>query len=85
MDGRLFSLEHPSFLSVGLGVKEVSSALNTFLAKYMEVGEPIDSETARILDLNSEYLGVSPIQLMENAGRAVAEEASRRVAPRVGP
>jgi len=52
--------------------------LNTFLAKYMEVGEPIDSETARILDLNSEYLGVSPIQLMENAGRAVAEEASRR-------
>ncbi|MEM2122265.1 MAG: NAD(P)H-hydrate dehydratase [Candidatus Bathyarchaeia archaeon] len=53
--------------------------MDTLLAKYMYLGEPIDSETARILDLNSEYLGIAPIQLMENAGRAVAEEASRRI------
>ncbi len=31
-----------------------------------------------ILDRNSEYLGVSTLQLMENAGRAVADEISAR-------
>jgi len=32
----------------------------------------------RIIDMNSEYLGVSTLQLMENAGRAVAEEVLTR-------
>ncbi|MEM3517032.1 MAG: NAD(P)H-hydrate dehydratase [Candidatus Bathyarchaeia archaeon] len=30
------------------------------------------------LELNSEYLGVTPLQLMENAGKAVADEVVRR-------
>ncbi len=46
--------------------------------KYTGMLESVDSMTVRILDLNSEYLGVSPIQLMENAGKAVAEEVSSR-------
>ncbi len=33
----------------------------------------------RVIDLNSEYLGVSTLQLMENAGRAVADEALSHV------
>jgi hydroxyethylthiazole kinase-like uncharacterized protein yjeF len=35
----------------------------------------------RRLDLNSEYLGVSTLQLMENAGRAVAAEITSRFKP----
>ncbi|MCW3974807.1 MAG: bifunctional ADP-dependent NAD(P)H-hydrate dehydratase/NAD(P)H-hydrate epimerase, partial [Candidatus Bathyarchaeota archaeon] len=35
------------------------------------------SEMAR-LELNSEYLGISPQLLMENAGRAVADEIKSR-------
>ena len=31
----------------------------------------------QIQDLNSEYLGVSRLQLMENAGMAVAQEVRR--------
>ncbi|MBU4201611.1 MAG: NAD(P)H-hydrate dehydratase [Candidatus Altiarchaeota archaeon] len=31
----------------------------------------------RAIDINSSYLGVSTLQLMENAGRAIAEEAGR--------
>jgi NAD(P)H-hydrate epimerase len=31
-----------------------------------------------ILDRNSEYLGVSTLQLMENAGRSIAEEITVR-------
>jgi len=33
---------------------------------------------AAILDRNSEYLGVSTLQLMENAGRSVADEIVAR-------
>ncbi|MBS7623196.1 NAD(P)H-hydrate dehydratase [Candidatus Bathyarchaeota archaeon] len=36
------------------------------------------SSDVRRLDLNSEYLGVSTLQLMENAGRAVAAEVASR-------
>ncbi|MEM3045356.1 MAG: NAD(P)H-hydrate epimerase, partial [Candidatus Bathyarchaeia archaeon] len=53
--------------------------MDPLIARYVDAGEAIDSETARMLDLNSEYLGVAPIQLMENAGRAVAEEALKRL------
>jgi hydroxyethylthiazole kinase-like uncharacterized protein yjeF len=40
------------------------------------------SRDVRRLDLNSEYLGISPLQLMENAGRAVATEVASRLKPR---
>jgi len=42
------------------------------------VGGEISSRESRIIDRNSEYLGVSTLQLMENAGRAVADEAAAR-------
>src|SRR3990170_135453 len=35
----------------------------------------------RILETNSEYFGVSRLQLMENAGRSVAEEVASRFKP----
>jgi len=41
----------------------------------------ITSKDVRRLDLNSEYLGVSPQQLMENAGAAVAAEIASRFKP----
>jgi hydroxyethylthiazole kinase-like uncharacterized protein yjeF len=40
--------------------------------------EAISSLEAMILDRNSEYLGVSTVQLMENAGRSVADEIVAR-------
>ncbi len=41
----------------------------------------ITSREMRALELNSEYFGVSRLQLMENAGRAVAEEILSRFKP----
>jgi hydroxyethylthiazole kinase-like uncharacterized protein yjeF len=41
-------------------------------------GPTISSLDVKILDRNSEYLGVSTLQLMENAGRAVADEITAR-------
>ena len=38
----------------------------------------LSSSEIAILDSNSEYLGVSTIQLMENAGRSVADEVEAR-------
>ena len=38
----------------------------------------ITSRKMRALELNSEYFGVSRLQLMENAGRSVADEVSSR-------
>lgn len=38
----------------------------------------VTSRHSRILDRNSEYLGISTLQLMENAGKAVADEITQR-------
>src|SRR4030042_4599613 len=38
----------------------------------------LTSRDIRRLDVNSESLGVSPLQLMENAGKAVANEIASR-------
>lgn len=40
---------------------------------------PIDVKEMRAIELNSEFLGVSTLMLMENAGRSVAEVISSRV------
>ena len=42
----------------------------------------ITSREMRALELNSEYFGVSRLQLMENAGRAVAKEILARFKPK---
>lgn len=44
----------------------------------MSTSATLSSTDAAILDRNSEYLGVSTLQLMENAGRSVADEISLR-------
>ncbi len=49
------------------------------MAKDMR--EVITSREMRALELNAEYFGISRLQLMENAGRGVAEEVSRRFSP----
>ncbi|MEM3153854.1 MAG: NAD(P)H-hydrate epimerase, partial [Candidatus Bathyarchaeia archaeon] len=41
----------------------------------------ITSREMRALELNAEYFGVSQLQLMENAGRNIAEEIARRFTP----
>ena len=41
----------------------------------------VSSRESRILDRNSEYLGVSTLQLMENAGKAVSDEVAQRFPP----
>ena len=43
--------------------------------------ESITSKEMRALDLNAEYFGISRLQLMENAGRSVADEISWRFKP----
>src|SRR5208283_5511251 len=40
--------------------------------------EYISSREMRALESNAQYFGISPLQLMENAGRAVAEEVISR-------
>jgi len=40
--------------------------------------ESITSRDMRAVEMNSEYLGVSSLQLMENAGRSVAEAVIER-------
>jgi len=42
----------------------------------------ITSRDMRALEMNSEYYGVSRLQLMENAGRSVADEISSRFKPK---
>lgn len=44
-------------------------------------GREVSSRESRILDRNSEYLGVSTLQLMENAGKAVSDEVAGRFPP----
>jgi len=46
-----------------------------------KVSGEITSRESRILDRNSEYLGISTLQLMENAGKAVSDEIAGRFAP----
>ena len=41
----------------------------------------VTSRESRILDRNSEYLGISTLQLMENAGKTVADEIAQRFPP----
>jgi NAD(P)H-hydrate epimerase len=41
----------------------------------------ITSREMRALELNSEYFGVSRLQLMENAGKSLAEEVANRFKP----
>jgi len=43
--------------------------------------ERLSAREMRAIELNSEYLGVSTLQLMENAGRAVASEIASRFSP----
>ena len=43
--------------------------------------ERISAKEMRAIELNSEYLSVSTLQLMENAGRAVASEIASRFSP----
>ena len=46
-----------------------------------EIRGEVSSRESRILDRNSEYLDVSTLQLMENAGRAVSDEVAARFTP----
>jgi len=41
-------------------------------------GSPLNSAEASVLDSNAEYMGVSTLQLMENAGRSVADLVANR-------
>ncbi len=43
--------------------------------------ETITSDEMAVLDINCEYFGLSRLQLMENAGRGVAEEIMKRFKP----
>lgn len=47
----------------------------------MFLNDYVSSIEMKALELNAEYLGVSTLQLMENAGKAVAEEISKRFKP----
>ncbi len=44
----------------------------------VSVSEVISTRDMRILETNSEYFGISNLQLMENAGRAIANEVATR-------
>ena len=46
------------------------------------VSGEVCSRESRILDRNSEYLGISTLQLMENAGKAVSDEVAGRYPPK---
>jgi NAD(P)H-hydrate epimerase len=50
----------------------------SLLMSSQRVSGEIGSRESRILDRNSEYLGVSTLQLMENAGKAVSDEVAVR-------
>ena len=46
-----------------------------------ELRDEMTSRESRIVDRNCEYLGVSTLQLMENAGKAVSDEVAGRFPP----
>jgi NAD(P)H-hydrate repair Nnr-like enzyme with NAD(P)H-hydrate epimerase domain len=39
----------------------------------------VTSREMHAIEMNAEYLGISPLQLMENAGGAVASDVARRL------
>ena len=45
---------------------------------------PATAKEMRAIEMNSEYLGLTRLQMMENAGRGVAEEIAKRFSPRGG-
>lgn len=51
------------------------------LSMSARAGREASSRESRILDRNSEYLGVSTLQLMESAGKAVSDEVAGRFPP----
>ncbi len=48
------------------------------MIEVFSIPSTISAEETRIVDRNSEYLGVSTLQLMENAGKAIADAVSSR-------
>ena len=48
------------------------------------VTETINSSEMRLVETNAEYYGISLLQLMETAGRNVAEEIASRLAQKLG-
>ena len=50
--------------------------------KVADLAKTVSSSEMRALELNAEYLGISRLQLMENAGCAVAREVSARFKPK---
>ena len=44
----------------------------------MILEDSLTSREMKAVEMNAEYIGVSKLQLMENAGRAVAEETMGR-------
>ncbi len=61
-----------------LGIEKTSSLI---VEKFSGLVKTISSREMKALELNAEYLGVSRLQLMENAGCAVAREVSSRFKP----
>ena len=47
----------------------------------MILGEALTAREMRAIEMNADYLGVSRLQLMENAGRAVADAVRTRFSP----
>jgi len=50
--------------------------------KFVDLAKTVSSSEMKALELNAEYLGISRLQLMENAGCAVAREVLARFKPK---
>ncbi|MEM2412564.1 MAG: NAD(P)H-hydrate dehydratase [Candidatus Bathyarchaeia archaeon] len=62
--------DSPTILAVGLEQMSTRSPWDIITSREM-----------RALELNAEYFGISQLQLMENAGRSVAQEIASRFTP----
>lgn len=62
----------------------IPSTIGAPSVEFVDVSKAMLSNEVRALELNAEYLGVSRVQLMENAGYAVAKEVTARFKPRDG-
>jgi hydroxyethylthiazole kinase-like uncharacterized protein yjeF len=71
-------MTNPSDMRRVRNVYQQLGILNERAPSMISNGPVLSSTDTMILDLNSEYLGVSTLQLMENAGRSVADEISAR-------